>query len=309
MAVVSLVLMVVLVAACKPGTPKQYIQPKQMEDILVDYHLARAMAEVQGIRQDFGGHDYTQTLLIESVLRKHKVTRAQFDSSLVYYYKRSDRFKPMYDRVAERLEQQALTLGASEGEIGKYANATGDTANIWADRSQMLMLPQPPYNRADFEIAGDSLFKTDDKVLFQFMADYMLQSGSRNAILYMAFHMTDTTIARMQRINTSGLTKLEYMPPKGERIKSLDGYILFPEEDKSTTVRMLFIRNIQLIRFHTNHDNDKPKNSPNTPNSVPQSGAGRPLGDETHGVRTEEGNGLQMVPADEGDGSHRVSPR
>ena len=34
--------------ACKPGTPSEFIQPDDMEDILVDYHLARAMAEQDG---------------------------------------------------------------------------------------------------------------------------------------------------------------------------------------------------------------------------------------------------------------------
>lgn len=300
--VLSLVLMVVLVAACKPSTPKKYIQPKKMEDILVDYHLARAMADVSSVRDELGSHDYTQTLLIESVLKKHKVTKAQFDSSLVYYYTRADRFKPIYDRVAERLEEKALMLGASEGEMGKYANAKGDTANIWADRSQMLLLPRPPYNHTDFEIAGDSLFREGDKVLFQFMADYMLQAGSRDAILYMAFHMNDTTIARSQRINSSGITKLEYQSMNNQQIKSIDGYILFPEEDsKVTTARLLFIKNIQLIRFHTKHDNDKPATPTNAQNSVPPTGIGEPLKNDTRHRRIEDERGDKLVPIDQRD--------
>ena len=65
--------------------------------------------------------------------------KAEFDSSLVYYYKRADRFVDIYTKVSERLEEQALLLGATEGEIGKYAslNATGDTANIWAERTAL----------------------------------------------------------------------------------------------------------------------------------------------------------------------------
>ena len=40
--VVGIVLWLV---GCKPGTPSEYIQPDEMEDILVDYHMAKAMAE------------------------------------------------------------------------------------------------------------------------------------------------------------------------------------------------------------------------------------------------------------------------
>lgn len=308
--VLCFMLMAVLVGACKPGTPKKYIQPKKMEDILVDYHLARAMADNSSVRDEYGSRDYTQQLLIEAVLKKYNVTKAQFDSSLVYYYTRADRFKPMYDRVAQRLEERALAMGASEGEIGKYANATGDTANIWADRSQLLMLPRPPYNRTDFEIAGDSLFKEGDKVLFQFIADYMVQAGNRDAVLYMAFHMNDTTIARSQRINSSGLNKLEYTTPNGKLIKSLDGYILFPAEDPNTsTARMLFINNIQLIRFHTKQDNEKPATLPNTENSLPQAVDGRPVSDEAHGPGTTEGGRRQVVSVEPGNSPDGVPVR
>ena len=30
--------------ACKPGVPKEIIQPGDMEDILYDYHVAQALA-------------------------------------------------------------------------------------------------------------------------------------------------------------------------------------------------------------------------------------------------------------------------
>ena len=35
---------VVLMTACKPSVPRQFIQPGEMEDILYDYHVAQALA-------------------------------------------------------------------------------------------------------------------------------------------------------------------------------------------------------------------------------------------------------------------------
>ena len=144
--------LIMLFIACKPGTPSQYIQPDEMEDILVDYYMAQAMAQQANTSQ--GEREYNTAMYIEAVLKKHGVTKAEFDSSLVYYYTRADRFDAICKRVSERLDEQALTQGASEGEIGKYAqyNATGDTANVWADRTTAILLPMPPYNRWDFAI-------------------------------------------------------------------------------------------------------------------------------------------------------------
>ena len=39
-----LLFVLLLLAACHPGVPKQYIQPDEMEDLLYDYHLSQAMA-------------------------------------------------------------------------------------------------------------------------------------------------------------------------------------------------------------------------------------------------------------------------
>ena len=132
-----------MLAACKPGTPSKYIQPGDMEDILVDYYMAKAMAQQD--KFSYEEREYNTALYTEAVLKRHGVTQAEFDSSLVYYYTRADRFDPIFQRVSERLDEQALVLGASEGEIGKYArfNATGDTANVWSDRATIRLSPCP----------------------------------------------------------------------------------------------------------------------------------------------------------------------
>ena len=121
-------LLLVLVVACKPSVPSEYIQPDDMEDILYDYHVAMAMA-----RQGSKEHDMNRELYFQSVLRKHGITEAEFDSSLVYYYSHVYRLKDIYTQVNNRLSDEAASLGVAVGEISRYSqySETGDTANIW----------------------------------------------------------------------------------------------------------------------------------------------------------------------------------
>ena len=58
---------VALLVGCKPGTPSEYIQPDDMEDILVDYHMARAMAEQAD--GPFEERSYRQALYVEAVMK------------------------------------------------------------------------------------------------------------------------------------------------------------------------------------------------------------------------------------------------
>ena len=87
-----------LFAACKPSVPEDVIQPDDMEDILYDYHVSQGIASREG-----ESTDYTRNYFFEALLKKHNVTRAEFDSSLVYYYTRADRFIEIYKNVQERL--------------------------------------------------------------------------------------------------------------------------------------------------------------------------------------------------------------
>ena len=135
-----------LIAACKPTVPKDIIQPEDMEDLLCDYYLAKAMGMQLGDRDE--NSDYRQNLYVEGAFRKHGVTQAEFDSSMVYYYAHANYLEDIYQRVSERLEKQAMALGANEGELGRYAvlNANGDTANIWAGRTNILLSPHHAIN-------------------------------------------------------------------------------------------------------------------------------------------------------------------
>lgn len=106
----------------------------KMEEVLYDYHVAQAMSEVStepGKTIDFQRYE-----LQEAVLRKHGITQAEFDSSMVFYCSDLDRMNRLYQHLSERLDRDAEALGASLGSGDIYAGLTadGDTANVWSGR-------------------------------------------------------------------------------------------------------------------------------------------------------------------------------
>ena len=103
---VTYLFVLMLVLACKPTVPSEYIQPDEMEEILYDYHIAQAMS-----RNSVGSEaDLNKQVYLDAVLKKYGISEADFDSSLVYYYSRADRFKEIYSHVSERLNDEAKAL-------------------------------------------------------------------------------------------------------------------------------------------------------------------------------------------------------
>lgn len=115
-------------ASCKPSLPRDVLSKGKMTDILFDYHIALAMAQ-----NEDGGSEKNSLAYREAVLKKHDVTSADFDSSMIYYMRHTELLHDVYKDLAERLDKEVVALGGNSTGNSDFDNLTavGDTANIW----------------------------------------------------------------------------------------------------------------------------------------------------------------------------------
>ena len=226
------VFLLVLLSACTPKVPGEYIQPGDMEDILYDYFVSQG-------------------------LKKYDVTRAEFDSSLVYYYTRADRFVKIWKNVQDRLGEAAIDYGASAGEVETFTarSLTGDTANIWNGVFSQALVPYAPYNRLQYSIQADTAFRKGDSFMLTWYSNFLYQSGSKDAVAYMAIRYKNDSIASQTvHFSTDGFSQLR-MDGCDEPVKEIKGFVYLGQGYESTSaMRMLILSNIQLIRFHKKAD-------------------------------------------------------
>ena len=268
-----MVAILLLATACKPSVPKGYIQPDDMEDLLYDYFVSQGMASIPGTDQG-DSVEYRRDLYFNAVLKKHGISRADFDSSMIYYYTRADRFVKIFKNVQDRLSDDALSLGASEGEVERFTtqSLSGDTANVWeGDRSAMLV-PYAPYNRLQFYQKADTTYRKGDSFMLAFKSDFLYQSGTKDALAYLAVKYTnDSVVSQVIHFSTSGITQLR-IHECDDKMKELSGYFYLGEGmDKSPNLKMLFLSNVQLIRFRKKQqgDIDKEEDAPGESEPAP----------------------------------------
>ena len=240
-----------LILSCKPSVPSRYIQPDDMEDLLVDYHIAQAMA-TQNSKKD-EERSFNEILYFAAVLEKYGYTKAEFDSSLTYYYIRADRFADMYKNVVKRLNDGALSLGASEGDLTRYSKLSlnSDTIDVWGGRLSAMLLPYPPYNRIDFEQKADTSFHRGDSFLFIINNDFIYQNGTRSAEACIVMkYDNDTIVSKAFSLSSSGVNQIRIPVIENRKVKDIRGYIyLTPEKEVSSTLKMMVVKNIQLIKM------------------------------------------------------------
>ena len=247
----------ILISACKPTVPSRYLQPDEMEDLMYDYYVSQGLIEIK-----HGSSDYHHRYNIEAVLRKHGLTQAEFDSSLVYYYNHMEKLNVIFTNIQKRLSEEALELGASEGEVERFTiqSTSGDTTDVWEGHRQIMLMPLPPYHVVQFSQKADTSFHAGDSFLLTFASHFLSQSGSRNANvgLYVTYE-NDSVATATSTINATGNTSLRLVPCD-LKVKKIDGFFYMAYRDHSdndSELCLLFLNRIQLMRFHRQKDKDE----------------------------------------------------
>lgn len=242
------------VSSCKPSLPSGVLSKGKMTDILYDYHLALAMAHM-----DDNGDKGQSLAYREAVLRKHDVTSAEFDSSMVYYMRHTELLEDVYKDLTDRYNNEITAMGGSAKEGGEFANlsATGDTANVWNLATSMVFMPVKPFNSTSFNIKVDSTFHKGDRLMLDFDAQFIYQDGMRNGVAMLAVQFGNDSIAqRTIMIQSTQHYSVELSDDDSLGIKSVKGYFMLMNGDNGTgvssqtTLKLMFLEHIKLIRMH-----------------------------------------------------------
>lgn len=243
-------------SSCKPGRPSGILSDKEMEDVLVDYHLAKGMAECQDRDRD----KYLY-LYVRAALSKHGVTEARFDSSLVWYSRHSEQMADIYKSVMKRIETQANIHGISEptGDDNPFRNLTseGDTADVWADKRFVTLLPERLHCLYRFSLPADSTFMKGDSFIWHFKVHKISVANATSLeaqALFRLEYANDSVMYTHSNLMASTTYDLRVNPDRGldtVPLKRVGGFIyMTPAKEPQPTVTALIVQDFSLVRMH-----------------------------------------------------------
>ncbi|MBQ4358579.1 MAG: DUF4296 domain-containing protein [Paludibacteraceae bacterium] len=95
-------LLTLSLTACEPERPTYVLSDEKMEDVLTDYYMIDAVAQMKNIHRG----DTTKYILYNEILTKHDITLAQFDSTISWYTRHPELFEKVMEEVIHRIETQ-----------------------------------------------------------------------------------------------------------------------------------------------------------------------------------------------------------
>ena len=211
-----------------------------MEKVVYDLYLAEA-----GINANyniFSTDSARRRDLLNSVLKKHKITEAKLDTSLAWYSTNLDKFVKINNKVSKRF--------AEDSEALRKLDVLVERKNLISDENNLVL----PVEKERFFLRISDLpnkiytFKADT-VLNRFGGRYELQfnilgvSKSLNPVVTLCVQCIDTAFIKQDTIRNNGLFSTSIDIIQGKQAKALYGSIYFPEIYKGMGI---FVRDFSL---------------------------------------------------------------
>lgn len=256
----SIVIFALSLTACNSDKPIGVLSAGKMEDVLVDYHMAQAMADEMP-----GDNTENRFLLVQAALKKNNVTQAELDSSLVYWCENSEKFKDIYMKVYQRLSDKATLIGVEQQKTTiQYSEmkTEGDTANIWTLKKFAILLPTTQDNMYTFTMDADTSFHAGDGFLWAFNAQFLSMNAPSNAYALLRIEYTNDSIVGQQQFIANGPCEVSLpcqIIHKQTPIRRVTGTIYMPINDEGFCVTA--IKDFALVRYHNVEKNIAPVDS------------------------------------------------
>lgn len=242
--------LMVCIIACDDAN--DYIIPKnKMKDVMYDYCLAQGLGQTLPPEKKDLAVKYK-----EAAFEKHGVTEAQFDSSLVYYFRHIEDMQDIINDLNTRFDDYDKMLQLQGGSNEMRANVTlsGDTTDIWTGKKLIILRNSRFLNKETFTVKADTTFHLNDR--FNLVADYDFiredpTDRNNNLTACIAIHYRDgKTVSSVNQSNVKGRFDCQINAIDDKEIESISGYFLFMG-DKGSTRSLGVIKDISVYRIHT----------------------------------------------------------
>ena len=241
--------LIFLITSCKPGIPSDILTPEELEEVLYDYHLAQGLAESSS-----DSVSYRRYVYVQEVFRKHGITEAEFDSTMVWYSAHANYLNDIYKNLSLRYETELKAMGATERVSDNLNNlsAVGDTANIWTEQSFIVMQPNWLDGKFKFVIEADSNIHRGDAFLWRYNARLVGDRNTGNeayAALYIHFD-NDSVAAVTRRIYNKSRMELRIETDTMLTVRSISGFIYYKRKENNDKFELMMLDDMMLVRFH-----------------------------------------------------------
>lgn len=240
--------LLVLIASCE-SRPKGVLSKGEMRSVLYDYHLAQGMIESLPPGQSLRGNTY-----LDAVFKKHGITVAEFDSSMVWYNAHAKDLKDIYSDLKKQLSarNEEIELITGNSAMAAFTSVSGDTADIWTGSRTLLLRQRDILSLKIFTLKADTSFRNNDK--FRLLGDIQFigdATQDNNCSLTAALTLHNKSKKTFSDVRTTSQPlSIQLNISQSDSSTLEDMSVLFYFDTNAEGRNLCIVDNIRLIRMH-----------------------------------------------------------
>lgn len=232
-----------LVGASCIDRPEYVLDEDQMIDLLVDVHKAEGLMETQERR---GNDNEYQKQIMAAVLVEHGVSRAQYDSSLMWYARHLKLLVRVYSHVDERLAEEFDRWSALATDVKDFATSeAGDSVQIWSMRDYLVLDHNRLIDRRFWELEPDSNYLKGDTLRWTFDVNHLIDG--QQLLASISFVPSGQSNVLIQE---NGMHEITAVPDSMQAFTKAHISVVLVAPDSAKQQSPVFLNHISLIRYH-----------------------------------------------------------
>lgn len=240
---IALIGAALLSSSCGKQIPSEVIPPAQMENILYDYHLSLGISTQLNTTEEYKKQAYKNY-----IFKKHHITEAQFDSSMVWYTRNSYELSNIYQKLDKRFNTEKTKLNAmlQERDIS-IATQAGDTIDLWNFYPVYWLKDTPLSNKVSFSLKADSNYWAKDAFLWK--ADVTFLTEGKVTMGFDIRFKNDSVVGKTCTFTQSGPHSVYVQSDSLFDIKDVNGFIQVYKDSIHQQPNVI-ISNVSLTKYH-----------------------------------------------------------
>jgi hypothetical protein len=181
--IVGIALVLILVTSCSHRSRKYIMPEKKFISLLVDLHLAEAIG-IESTHNMTSIYKIDSASLYGSVFKKHGVTRAIFDSSLLYYSQRPEKLQKQYNSVTAQLKHLEDEIAKARDKEDKMIGTIiwkSDSVYRYVEGGSRLAIDIPIKDTGIYIVSAEVKMMPEDNSLDPRMSIYFYKDNGTRA--------------------------------------------------------------------------------------------------------------------------------
>ncbi|MDR1336057.1 MAG: DUF4296 domain-containing protein [Tannerella sp.] len=231
----------VVLSACS-RTPGGVIPEKKMQRVMVDIQLAEAMIHME---PNTYATPIERRALYRTVFRKHQLTEAEYDSSMIWYGKHLDRYMRIYNLALADIKAQMDAIGDIRPDVAPTSNA--DSLDIWIFRKYYTFSPHSLSNRVIFDLQPDEPYSSGSVFVLGWQV-WGLAPGMKEPVeVHLKASQGDTTLTVKSAVSRDGMHEIYLKTIPTKRVNRVYGYIRLNTAD--TAFHKIYLDDFSLMKY------------------------------------------------------------